>query len=75
MWDKRAERCHGAAASQLASMMQVACTAHHAAIGEDIVLLDNSLTIWYILMMNDAFMIKEKYQHHFHLTLDLAYLF
>jgi len=41
----------------------------------DIVLLDNSLTIWCILMMNDAFMIKENCQHHFHLTLELACLF
>jgi len=41
----------------------------------DIVLLDNSLTIWCILMMNDAFMIEENCQHHFHLTLELACLF
>ena len=41
----------------------------------DIVHLDNSLTIWCILMMNDAFMNKENCQHHFHLTLDVAYLF
>ena len=41
----------------------------------DIVLLDNSLTIWCVLMTNDAFMMKENCQHHFHLTLDLACLF
>jgi len=41
----------------------------------DIVFLVNSLTIWCILMENDAFMVEDNCQHHFHLTPNLACLF
>ena len=39
------------------------------------VLLENSLTIWCIIMVNETFVIKENHQPHFHLAPNMAYLF
>jgi len=41
----------------------------------DIVHLVDSFTIWCVLMVNDAFVIKENCQHHSHLALNLACIF
>ena len=66
--------CHGSAASHLTSMMQVAVPHCFMQLMEifDIVLLVISLTIWCVLMVNNAFVIEDNCQYHFHLALNLA---
>jgi hypothetical protein len=66
--------CHGAVAYQLTSTTQVTCTAlHHTDDGElQRRPLVNSLTIWCILMVNEAFVIKDNCQHHFRLAPNLV---
>ena len=41
----------------------------------DIVLLVKSVTIWCVLMVNDAFVFQENCQHYFHFAQNLVYLF
>ena len=41
----------------------------------DILFLVNSLTIWFVLIVNDASVIERNCQHHFHLAPNLVFLF
>jgi len=55
--------CHGAAASRLSSMTQVACTALHHVAGRELrrSTLANGMTIWCVLMVNDTFVTEENF--------------
>jgi len=68
---------HGAAASHLSYTTQVACTALHHAASRELrqSTVANGMTIWYVLMVNDAFVTEENCQRHLNLALNLVCLF